>query len=84
MAYMLRFMLNLKLKVTERSLGPLLPTEIDVALKILIKNAQIECFSQEYNNLSNKKEIHKKSKILSLNPFLQEGLLRVGGRIGNS
>nr|CAH7752205.1 unnamed protein product [Callosobruchus chinensis] len=47
--------------------------------------AQRECFSQEISDLLSKNKISKKSKLLMLNPFLDENnVLRVGGRLENS
>lgn len=60
------------------------PTELEKSLNILIKHAQIECFHKEYDSLNNKKEINKTSKILSLNSFMRNNLVRVGGRLVNS
>lgn len=82
LAYVYRFINRIKLK--KQVFGPLVPEEIEKALILIVKNVQIECFPQEYHNLRNNKIIHKSSKILSLNPFLQNGVMRVGGRIKNS
>ena len=41
-------------------------------------------FSKEINCLANKESISGKSPLLSLNPFLDEVLLRVGRRLVNS
>lgn len=55
------------------------------ALMKLIRLAQLEAFSSEMTYLEKKKDIQSESKILSLNPFLDEnGILRVGGRIKHS
>ena len=46
--------------------------------------AQSQDFSQEITSLQKSKPLSKKSKILSLDPFLEGNLLRVGGRLKNS
>ena len=82
LAYVLRFIANLKCKTKLNS--NLTLDELEKALNMIIRDAQIECFSQEYNALLNNKDLAKNSKILGLNPFLQEGILRVGGKIKKS
>lgn len=62
----------------------MLPEEIERAKNILIKNAQTEVFPHEYYNLTAGKPIPVKSKILSLNPFLKNELICVGGRLKNA
>ncbi|KAF5281722.1 hypothetical protein FQR65_LT14562 [Abscondita terminalis] len=87
LAYVLRFISNQKLKgelSNKRELNALQPREVDKALNVLIKEAQKQCYSTEYNALVNKKSVPKGSKILCLNPFLQNDILRVGGRIKHS
>ncbi|XP_055633065.1 uncharacterized protein LOC129773480 [Toxorhynchites rutilus septentrionalis] len=69
--------------------GPLTATEIDIALKTLIKVAQKEYFSLEIDFLRKhqgpaRKEMTFKSPLKKLNPFLDsEGLLRIFGRLQN-
>ncbi|XP_075157942.1 uncharacterized protein LOC142231209 [Haematobia irritans] len=51
----------------------------------LIMNAQKMHYSSEYNALATQKSINSKSRLLTLNPFLDESkLLRVNGRLANS
>ncbi|XP_045498278.1 uncharacterized protein LOC123696250 [Colias croceus] len=51
----------------------------------IIKAIQYLEFSQEINDLNSLSRVDSKSKLLCLNPFLDEqGLLRVGGRLKNS
>lgn len=60
-------------------------TELKQARHIIIKYVQDTEFFEEIENLRTNKQVDKKSKILSLNPFLDKhGLLRVGGRIKNA
>lgn len=81
LAVCLRFAKNCR---GERMNGPITVREIRKATTALIRWAQSIDFAEEINQLSKGEEIHKKSSILALNPFLDEnGLLRVGGRIQN-
>ncbi|KAJ8962240.1 hypothetical protein NQ318_018212 [Aromia moschata] len=80
-AYILRFKNNL-LSPTNKQIGPLSPIELETALTTLVKLVQAESFSHELNNLKNKGTVDNKSKLLKLNPFIDDtGLIRVGGRI---
>ncbi|KAJ8940123.1 hypothetical protein NQ318_009837 [Aromia moschata] len=80
-AYILRFKNNL-LSPTNKQIGPLSPIELETALTTLVKLVQAESFSHELNNLKNKGTVDNKSKLLKLNPFINDtGLIRVGGRI---
>lgn len=79
--YCLRFIENSRNKQKIR-LGPLSACELEFSLKTLVKISQRESFSCEIDSLTNKNLLNKKSKLLSLNPFIDsEGLLRVGGRL---
>ncbi|KAJ8963863.1 hypothetical protein NQ317_004277 [Molorchus minor] len=84
LALVMRFINNARLPKDLRQYGVVTPNELDNSLHILIKNTQMECFPQEYSRLQNKGELDKKSKILSLNPFMQNNLIRVGGRLKHS
>ena len=84
LAFMLRFISNIKLGKSSRFYGPLQPEEINKSLNLIIKHVQIESFPNEYECLSKNKELPRSSKLLSLNPFLENEVIRVGGRIKNS
>lgn len=65
--------------------GPITVDELENATTILIRMAQMHAFPNEITQLSASKHISTKSKLLSLNPFIdKDGLLRVGGRIRNA
>ncbi|XP_049879668.1 uncharacterized protein LOC126376385 [Pectinophora gossypiella] len=52
------------------------------AERLLIRYSQSQSFHDDLEHLKNKKQLEKKSRILTLSPFVDEhGLLRVGGRI---
>ncbi|KAJ8720880.1 hypothetical protein PYW08_006345 [Mythimna loreyi] len=60
-------------------------TELRRAKYILIKYVQQYEFAEEIKSLQNQQSVDTKSKLLNLNPYLDEhGLLRVGGRINNA
>ena len=76
---------NCRLKREERHWGTLCTAEIEDAEITIIKHAQKESFTDEYSALVNNKDIHtnvqKTSKLLSLNPIIDEdGLIRYDGR----
>lgn len=65
--------------------GSLTPSEKENAYNLVIKTVQAQDFSSELSSIRVKGYVHKKSKIISLNPFIDEqGILRVGGRLRNS
>ncbi|VDI38982.1 Hypothetical predicted protein [Mytilus galloprovincialis] len=58
---------------------------IDEARKLVLREAQIDTFSDEIDCLTTRKPLAKSSSIASLTPFLdKENMLRIGGRIQNS
>lgn len=61
--------------------GELKAEEITAARNYLIKATQAQCFPAELNALKNNTPLPDGSKIKSLNPFLDEGFIRVGGRL---
>ena len=75
-----RFIDNCKLHKKES--GELTPCEIEDAEIQAIKGAQQEAFPEEYSALHRQKELPKNSKLLGLNPRLdEEGQIRCGGRL---
>lgn len=84
-AFCLRFSKNARLPKLERSLTTFLSTlEIDNAANVLIKIIQTQSFHEEIFDLRRKGRVSKNSKLLSLNPFLKDDILRVGGRLKHS
>ncbi|XP_018311206.1 uncharacterized protein [Mycetomoellerius zeteki] len=56
--------------------------ELDLAILSLSKMVQLHAFTIELKCLCNQEQLPKTSKLLSLNPFLDEhGIIRVGGRL---
>ncbi|KAJ8940576.1 hypothetical protein NQ314_010654 [Rhamnusium bicolor] len=83
-AYCLRFSNNCKSHHPKLT-GALTVGELNNAETCLLQISQRESFPNEITDLTHNKQISNKSRILSLNPFCDtEGILRVGGRLGNS
>ena len=55
--------------------------ELRSAENYLVKKAQAESFSEEMLRLERGQEIHKQSRLTSLDPRLEDGYLVVGGRL---
>ena len=82
-AYCLRFINNSRSKT--KLTGLLSVKEIKESRTQLLKSVQEVEFEEELKALRSNKSIPKTSKLLTLNPFLDErGVLRVGGRLENS
>jgi len=58
--------------------------ELNNAETVLVRLVQRIDFPKEISSLMRGLPLHSKSKILSLVPFLDYGLLRVGGRLRHS
>ncbi|KAJ8945324.1 hypothetical protein NQ318_009719 [Aromia moschata] len=84
-AYIFRFVNIARKPVDMRIKGSLTVSELNAALEVLVKLSQLESFPTEIHHLQNERSIPSNSKILSLNPFLDEKrILRVGGRLASS
>lgn len=84
-AYCLRFASNSRIKDPNASQrGKLTPKELLAARDTIMKQVQAENFSKELSALRKNKVVDKTSRLLSLNPFIDNGLIRVGGRINKS
>jgi len=78
-AYCLRFVESCK---RNKQVGNLTVTELERAELIIARVVQCESFHQEIYCLSKKQALRKDSKLIALDPFLDEmGLIRVGGRL---
>ncbi|GFX01233.1 integrase catalytic domain-containing protein [Trichonephila clavipes] len=79
--YCLRFINNCR-NSNDKIIGLLKTSELINAMYILIKSVQIVGFNNEINALKGNQSLSCRSKILSLNPFLDcSNILRVGGRL---
>ncbi|CAL1672221.1 unnamed protein product [Lasius platythorax] len=83
--YCLRFIKNIRVKCTQKSVGALNADELNNGTKVLVRIAQQQDFACEIEKLKKNKSIPNHSCIVKLQPFLdKEGLLRVGGRLSNA
>lgn len=83
-ASILRFIKSCKQR-KNRFGGPLTALELQAAKRSIVKQVQREVFDVELRQLKEAKTIDSNSKLLCLNPILDEnGIIRVGGRIGKS
>lgn len=84
LSYIFRFVRNAKNPADKLS-GPISTGEVNRAEAFLLKSLQHETFPSEMRDLEFGKQVSPKSKLRSLNPFLDvNGLIRVGGRLDNS
>ncbi|XP_026326026.1 uncharacterized protein LOC113234770 isoform X1 [Hyposmocoma kahamanoa] len=83
MAYVLRFITNSRKSLTKR-LGCLKTSELNAASNSLLRTAQRESFPVEYELLKVGKNLPKKNRLISLSPYSDNGIIRVGGRLENS
>ncbi|XP_026333317.1 uncharacterized protein LOC113240274 [Hyposmocoma kahamanoa] len=82
LAWVRRFISN---KHERESKAYLTVQEKEKAKQSIIKQIQTEAFTAEISNLREGSKLDSKSKILSLNPFMdKQGVLRVGGRLRNA
>ncbi|WP_253302631.1 DUF1759 domain-containing protein [Wolbachia endosymbiont of Psylliodes chrysocephala] len=83
-SYCFRFKLVTKNKQKFQSLA-LTPTELETTLMHLIKLSQAQSYFEEIRYLKTSGTLRSTSKLLCLNPFLDNsGTLRVGGRLNNA
>ena len=68
----------------QRETERLTVTDIRNAEMEILKHIQEESFSSEISNLKAGKPVPKGSSLKKLDPVLNDGLLRVGGRLGNA
>ena len=64
--------------------GPLSEAELKMAQDCVIKRAQETAFATEIRCLSSNHNVDKASKLVDLNRFLDEGILKVEGRLTHS
>ncbi|XP_072375595.1 uncharacterized protein [Diabrotica undecimpunctata] len=85
-AYWLRFRHNALVRDNSlRWTGSLTSVELRSSIRCLTKLVQLESFADETSRLKEGRLISSKSKLVSLNPFLDEaGVIRVGGRLRHS
>ena len=77
----LHFIHNAKGK--EKRTGVLTIAELNASMNRIIQLTQAKEFSREINCLQGNKLTSHNSKLFPLNPFLDNGILKVGGRLVN-
>ncbi|XP_072384591.1 uncharacterized protein [Diabrotica undecimpunctata] len=82
-ALLLRFKHN-GLNKSDKYWGQISITELEVSLNTIVKIVQNECFQSEISQILKGNTVKRNSNLISLNPFLKDGILRVGGRIKNA
>ena len=80
-AYTFRFIKNCRKSLKDVKSKVLSPAEIDDALLTCVKIVQIQNYPQELNDLGKNKAVDKSGALRSLDPFLKDGMIRVGGRV---
>lgn len=81
-AWTKRFVNNCRMSIKDRFKGELNAEEVEEAETQIIRTAQKCEFHCEYRLLKQSKPLHQSSKLLSVNPVLDEdGLLRCDGRL---
>ena len=81
-AWILRFAHNAKLKNRDqRRFTHLTTKELNDSIKCLVRLAQHESFAEDFKNLEKNGFVANHSKLKSLNPYIEAGILRVGGRL---
>jgi len=84
-ALCLRFIKNSKSKPAIKDTGRIVTRELTEANLRLVKIVQKTAFEQDLNNLITKRCMSRRSKLISLNPFIDsQNIIRVGGRLQKS
>ncbi|UYV61264.1 hypothetical protein LAZ67_1004155, partial [Cordylochernes scorpioides] len=84
-AWIYRFVFNVQCSYNERKKGHLSSSELKSSIHNIIRFIQSSEFQSEITCCKQKKSLPTNSRLLSLNPFIDEsGLLRVGGRLRHS
>ncbi|XP_055678141.1 uncharacterized protein LOC129786910 [Lutzomyia longipalpis] len=87
LSYWRRYLHNLKARVksTPPATGPLTVSELTATNLLIVSQVQRQVFAKEFLALKSGKKLTTPSRIIDLNPFLDEnGIIRVGGRIQKS
>ncbi|XP_043258500.1 uncharacterized protein LOC122400851 [Colletes gigas] len=75
---------ELRVTLLESNTGPLSVFELRRAQDSIITNIQRTHFTREFQELNTKGMVSKTSKLYALSPFIEHGIIRVGGRLQNS
>ncbi|XP_011860104.1 PREDICTED: uncharacterized protein LOC105557467 [Vollenhovia emeryi] len=81
----LRFIYNVRSEPSKRRSGLIAALELEEARKVIVRRIQQAAFHKEIEAIKNQADVPRGTRLLGLNPFLdQEDLLRVGGRLRHS
>ncbi|XP_070518846.1 uncharacterized protein [Cardiocondyla obscurior] len=76
--------LKSKIKAQVRSSADITAQNLNETERLIMEYLQRRMFPEEREAIINKTPIKKSSKLIALNPFIENGLIRVGGRLANS
>ena len=83
--WVILFITNVRISVDEKIVGELLPSEVRNAEVWFIRSAQEESFAEEYRLLKKGKGISSSSKLICLQPTMDEyRIMRCNSRIVNA
>ncbi|XP_035995613.1 uncharacterized protein LOC110368714 isoform X1 [Fundulus heteroclitus] len=60
---------------------PRSPKELNAASNLILQSVQKEAFPDESTSLQANQTVHSSSSIVTLDPYMDEGLIKVGGRL---
>ncbi|XP_033231913.1 uncharacterized protein LOC117182907 [Belonocnema kinseyi] len=81
MAFCMRFINNCRNKNKLDDTTSLSIAEINSSKNKILQLLQRSAFAREFKHLSETRPLDPKSSLLCLNPFLDDGIIRVGGRL---
>ena len=85
MAWVIRFLENCRSPRTAQRSSSLSASEIADAEQLILKQAQMAAFPDDYQLIQKGKELPASSKLVGLSPFLDDnGILRMSGRLKNA
>ncbi|CAL9691166.1 unnamed protein product [Knipowitschia caucasica] len=64
-----------------RCIQPRTPEELEAARKLILQCVQRNAYPEEYSSLQTTQKVHSASPLFTLDPYLSEGLIKVGGRL---
>jgi len=80
-AYIQRFCENSKFAKSERTIDHLNAFELKTAKEAWVRIVQQDAFKPEIRYLEHGNQLSRQSKLIGLSPFLENGIIRVGGRL---
>ena len=75
-AWIVRWRKSIENTQTQLSVG-----ELQTAKTVILKQVQRKFFWEELKTLESGQPVHRQSSLMSLHPFLEGGLIRMGGRL---